>query len=138
MNFHNKKLNSYSIYNKALILIDFFTISNTIIHGQSVEYKKSQMENFNVYEHTIYCCPCFDCDKEYKSRFNLKRHFEKHHLGKKFNVCSICKKSFASGQILREHLYRHSGIKPYRCSFCRKRFRQYSHLSVHRKIHLVK
>lgn len=93
------------------------------------------MDNSTMFEYTIFCCPCSDCGKEYRSRFNLRRHFEKYHLGKKFNLCKTCNKSFASRQILREHLYRHSGAKPYRCAFCRKRFRQYSHLSVHKKSH---
>lgn len=83
----------------------------------------------------LYCCPQSDCFKEYKCRFSLRRHFEMTHLGKTFFACHICKKSLASNQILREHLYKHSGIKPYRCSICRIRFRQYSHLSVHKLKH---
>lgn len=97
-------------------------------HYQLDEHRREQIAY-------LYCCPQEDCFKEYKCRFSLRRHFEMTHLGKKLFACHICKKSLASNQILREHLYKHSGIKPYRCSICRIRFRQYSHLSVHKIKH---
>ncbi|OMJ73468.1 hypothetical protein SteCoe_27831 [Stentor coeruleus] len=84
---------------------------------------------------TRFCCPFPDCIKEYQGRFNLRRHVEMNHMGKIFHKCRICSKSFSSRQVLREHSFRHSGQKPYYCSSCGKRFRQYSHLAYHRKMH---
>lgn len=83
----------------------------------------------------LYCCPSVECLKEYKSKFNLRKHFQMCHLGKTFHECRICKKHFASQQILREHIYRHSGAKPYKCHLCGNKYRQYSHLSLHRRQH---
>jgi len=51
--------------------------------------------------------------------------------------CKICKKEYSSKQSLREHLYTHSGERPYKCTIpgCDESFRQGSLLSIHRRIH---
>ncbi|OMJ71315.1 hypothetical protein SteCoe_30516 [Stentor coeruleus] len=86
----------------------------------------------------IFCCPSSDCGREYKCKFNLKRHFESSHLGLKHFICEMCNKSFASKQILKEHMHRHLGIKPYKCPVCQHFFRQYSQLCLHRRKHDIK
>jgi hypothetical protein len=51
--------------------------------------------------------------------------------------CITCKKEFSSKQTLREHLYVHSGERPYKCTIpgCNESFRQGSLLSIHKRIH---
>lgn len=82
-----------------------------------------------------YCCPISNCEKEYKTKFNLKKHVEMTHLGLKFFICDICNKSLSSQQVLDEHMNKHLGLKPHKCATCRKKFRHYSHLALHRKKH---
>lgn len=89
-------------------------------------------EEFKV---TYYCCSAEGCNKEYKNKFNLKRHMQMIHLGKKPFCCKICNQSFVSKQNLREHAFIHSGIKPYKCSYCGKKFRQISQHSLHKRKH---
>ncbi|OMJ93000.1 hypothetical protein SteCoe_4079 [Stentor coeruleus] len=92
------------------------------------------MDAFEKVE-VLYCCPFPGCSKEYKVKFNLRRHVQMIHIKMTFHRCRVCAKSFSSRQVLKEHFYRHSKVKPYYCAKCGKRFRQYSHLSSHRKSH---
>ena len=85
----------------------------------------------------LFCCMYPNCDSEYSTKFNLKRHVESVHLHVKKYVCSICKLSFCSKQSLKEHLRIHSGIQPFKCTACEKSFRQASQLSLHKRIHIL-
>ena len=51
--------------------------------------------------------------------------------------CKYCLRSLSSRQNLREHLYIHTGEKPYVCTEvgCGQKFRQGSLLSIHKRIH---
>jgi uncharacterized Zn-finger protein len=58
-------------------------------------------------------------------------------LAKQSLECRICSRLLSSKQNLREHLFIHSGERPYKCTEpgCSKTFRQGSLLSIHRRIH---
>lgn len=93
------------------------------------------MEELKESRKILYCCPDSQCDKEYQSKFNLKRHVLYNHLGRKPFICQICNKDFVSKQNLLEHNFIHTGAKPYKCSLCGLRFRQVSLLSLHKRSH---
>lgn len=83
----------------------------------------------------LFCCPYQSCNKEYKSKFNLRRHVQYNHLGNKPFACTVCERNFVSKQNLAEHEFIHKGLKPYKCTECGLKFRYYSQISVHRRIH---
>lgn len=50
-------------------------------------------------------------------------------------VCDICLKSFANVQVLKTHMRRHTGERPYFCTLCEKTFTQKNGLIVHMHTH---
>ncbi|XP_026166539.1 zinc finger protein 770 [Mastacembelus armatus] len=50
---------------------------------------------------------------------------------RKLHMCRICCKNFPSPYKLSRHLVIHSGIRPYKCSWCSKTFTQRGHLKTH-------
>lgn len=86
-----------------------------------------------------FSCYYSNCNKKYKSKYNLTRHINSMHLGIKSFICSLCQKSFVSKQTLLEHEFLHTGERPYKCNYpnCGKMFRQSSQLSLHKKFHRI-
>jgi uncharacterized Zn-finger protein len=78
------------------------------------------------------------CEKAYSNLFNLKRHIESFHKGIKKHTCDICNRALSSKQNLREHKFKHFGMKPYICSYkgCRASYRQSSQLALHTAMHI--
>lgn len=85
-------------------------------------------------------CAYPECSAEFGTKYNLKRHIDSRHLHIKRFSCDICGLQLASKQTRQEHLYTHSGEKPFRCIFenCTKAYRQSSQLSIHRKLHMAR
>ena len=83
----------------------------------------------------MYVCSYPDCGKAYVNNSILKRHVQAFHLSVKKFQCSFCEKCLASRQNLKEHMYIHTGEKPYVCTFpgCSASFRQGTHLSAHKR-----
>lgn len=93
------------------------------------------MKVITEYKVSLYCCMMNNCNKSYSTKFNLKRHVEIAHLKQKKHKCNFCERFFVSQQNLREHIFIHTGAKPYQCSICGDYFRQISQLSLHKRNH---
>lgn len=59
---------------------------------------------------------CHLCDRRFRIRVHLTYHLQQHARIK--HNCNICGKEFKHGKSLRNHLYLHTDIMPYRCSVC--------------------
>lgn len=83
----------------------------------------------------MHSCSYPDCGKVYVNSSILKRHIQAFHLSTKRFQCPHCEKCLASRQNLKEHLYIHTGEKPYSCTYpgCFATFRQGTHLSAHKR-----
>lgn len=83
----------------------------------------------------MYVCPHHGCEKAYSAQVNLKRHVDCIHLQLRSFVCYFCSRQLSSQQNFREHLYIHTGEKPFQCRECGGAFRQGSQFSQHKKTH---
>lgn len=98
---------------------------------------KVKMKTLRLY------CDVEGCRKAFRNQEGLDSHKENGHrpldLGSNTDFkCNLCNKSLSTKQSLKEHLYTHSGEKPYKCleAGCGVLFRQSSQLSNHKKVHL--
>ncbi|XP_068188609.1 oocyte zinc finger protein XlCOF6-like [Antennarius striatus] len=85
---------------------------------------------------------CLSCGKSFRHKGNLMKHVETHssspelkpHRGavSSTGACEICGKTL---QDLETHMRTHTGVKPFRCGVCNKRFPRPGALRRHQKIH---
>lgn len=69
------------------------------------------------------------------SRASLSIHLRVH-SGVRPYECTLCDKKFTHSNTLTAHMICHTGTKDFECEFCRKKFARGSSLSAHRKKHL--
>lgn len=81
-------------------------------------------------------CPVEDCGKLYAKASHVRAHLRRHSGEKPYNCTwSGCSWRFARSDELARHRRSHSGDKPYRCSDCGKRFARSDHLAKHGRVH---
>ncbi|XP_018007926.1 zinc finger protein 883-like [Hyalella azteca] len=79
---------------------------------------------------------CGSCNKRFCLARQIRQH-KRHHLAKSV-MCPHCPRRFRSEVALQEHIYNHTGCRPFRCFHCKKRFSSRYTLKVHNKTHLVR
>ena len=68
--------------------------------------------HIKVMEVCAYTCYYENCQRSYKTKYNLKRHINSNHLLIKDFCCAVCSKTFASKQNLQGHERLHSQALP--------------------------
>ncbi|OQR82870.1 hypothetical protein ACHHYP_15385 [Achlya hypogyna] len=81
-----------------------------------------------------FVCPVAGCGRIFCSSSNLGRHV-KAHSGLKPFACCKCSKRFGRAFTLARHEITHTGQKPYHCEICNKGFNTSGNLCRHRHIH---
>lgn len=81
-------------------------------------------------------CPVEECGKLYAKASHVRAHLRRH-SGEKPYPCTWggCNWRFARSDELARHRRSHSGDKPYRCAECGKRFARSDHLAKHGRVH---
>ncbi|XP_065200307.1 zinc finger protein PLAG1-like [Planococcus citri] len=77
---------------------------------------------------------CNTCSKSFNTPGKLNQHMYSH-TGEKPFVCSHCSKAFSSKFKLVRHILIHSDLRQYRCTICEKTFHRKDHLKNHSKVH---
>ncbi|EEC13276.1 zinc finger, C2H2 type, putative, partial [Ixodes scapularis] len=50
-------------------------------------------------------------------------------------ICAVCGKAFARNSDRNRHVKIHTGVRPFQCDVCSRKFRQSWHLQYHRSTH---
>ncbi|CAD5112396.1 DgyrCDS1617 [Dimorphilus gyrociliatus] len=61
---------------------------------------------------------CKECNKTFLRIGALERHRKQQHLKNTPHKCRECGLGFVYPSQLKQHMYKHKGIKPYKCRFC--------------------
>lgn len=77
---------------------------------------------------------CTLCSKCFNTPGKLNQHMFSH-TGEKPFVCSHCAKAFSSKFKLVRHILIHSDLRQYRCTVCERTFHRKDHLKNHSKVH---
>lgn len=78
--------------------------------------------------------PCTLCSKCFNTPGKLNQHMFSH-TGEKPFVCNHCSKAFSSKFKLVRHILIHSDLRQYRCTVCDRTFHRKDHLKNHSKVH---
>jgi len=81
-----------------------------------------------------YVCELCKPNKRFVQLAHLRIHQRKH-TGERPFVCSFCNKSFAQLGNLKTHQRKHTGERPFSCSICFKTFTQSGNLKAHELLH---
>jgi hypothetical protein len=77
---------------------------------------------------------CSLCEKSFSSPGKLYQHMYSH-TGERPFACSECSKAFSSKFKLMRHLLIHSADRKHQCPFCERSFHRKDHLKNHSKVH---
>ena len=130
--------------NKNINKCNVFAVNNTVLSNTT--HSQLQKQPLSIKEHTndninsdhlrirsknkikqekdsnIKPFICSHCGKQFKHKHNLQNHVKVHY--ETAPKCPECGKQFSRKSNLKQHLLIHSDIKPFKCDYCERAFRQ--------------
>ncbi|XP_037024767.1 zinc finger protein 62 homolog isoform X8 [Bradysia coprophila] len=79
---------------------------------------------------------CQICNRQFKTKDNLRSHMDSHNPKKLFS-CDHCDKTFNNLRGLKSHIGVHTGQRPFSCGICSMTFVNTSSACVHRRVHQI-
>ncbi|BFG02093.1 zinc finger protein 572 [Drosophila madeirensis] len=91
----------------------------------------------DVRNKTFYCPNCGNC---YSAAGSLKLHMraclrQRNEISPEDRKCTVCSKVFNSVAYLKEHMMRHTGEQPFRCTRCYRKFIDQQKFNAHMESH---
>ena len=94
--------------------------------------KQNLTHHYNIHKtEAPFTCPDNDCLKSFKSAKHLRNHI---YSKRRDFACSECDKNFPSQPELKKHMIMHTGIKENVCRICQARYAHLSGLNQHFKV----
>ncbi|NXP21408.1 ZN398 protein, partial [Scytalopus superciliaris] len=78
---------------------------------------------------------CNECLENFSSQSFLTVH-QRRHSGHQIICCPCCNRLFSCISDFVRHHWANMGVRPHQCGICQKTFKRFSHLKVHRRIHM--
>ncbi|KAH7934819.1 hypothetical protein HPB52_001003 [Rhipicephalus sanguineus] len=75
---------------------------------------------------------CRFCMEEFTCATDLKNHNDNNIIDRRHR-CRVCGKLFRT--LFKRHYIIHTGVKPYSCDVCERKFSRYHHLNSHKIMH---
>ncbi|KAM8740061.1 uncharacterized protein AB9X84_020054 isoform 1-T1 [Acanthopagrus schlegelii] len=112
------------------------TVKTELESEKTSASRSSLLKNHHDAHSPVRLFKCTQCQRPFKRRNDLKRHYRVHSSVKIMPfTCKVCDKKFSSRTIVKNHMRSHSGERPYACTYCDKRFMTSSVLRSHERIH---
>ncbi|KAH8289612.1 hypothetical protein KR054_008064 [Drosophila jambulina] len=107
----------------------------SIVFEGTLEHNADQ--DANARNKTFYCPNCGNC---YSAAGSLKLHMraclrQRNEVSADDRKCKVCSKIFNSVAYLKEHMMRHTGEQPFRCTRCYRKFVEESKYVAHIEAH---
>ena len=78
-----------------------------------------------------------NCNKHFPTVYNMNRHYNQLHLAPKLYPCLNCPEQFKRKNLLKRHIFVHTGTYPHICTICDKGFVNLKSFHRHKTTHLA-